>query len=169
MHARSTHTAHRRLLSSLLMTTLAGSLVLTACGEPSPEEVQADRGEVTEMLESYLALLSDGYATGNLEPMRELAADKEVATVAKLVDEYAQQGLVIRPRLRQLTLEDLTVWNANNAYATTVEVWDLRKYVIGSEQLLSEALNQGHRVKYQLKRRPEGWQVMYRQAQPLAE
>jgi hypothetical protein len=147
---------------------LAASLALTGCSrQASPEELQADRDEVTAMLERYLALLSDGYATGNLEPMRELAAEKEVATVSKLVQEYAQQGVAIRPQLRELTLEDFAVWNTNNAYATTVEVWDLRKYVIGTETLLSEALAQSHRVKYQLKRRPEGWQVMYRQAKPI--
>ena len=44
--------------------------------------------------------------------------------------------------------------SGNNAYATTVEVWDLRKFVAGTDRLLTEALGRSHRVKYQLKREP---------------
>ncbi len=143
-------------------------LVATGCSpSDSVEEQAADRREVLETLKGYLALLSEGYATGNLEPMRELAAEKEVAMVSKQVSEYMALGLVVDAQLREITLEDLTVWSVNNAYATTVEVWDLRKKVMGTERLLSEALGRSHRVKYQLKRRPEGWQVLYREAQPL--
>ena len=146
---------------------VASTLLLGGCGPERAEEQAVDRELVLETLKSYLALLSEGYATGNLEPMRQLAAEKEVATVAKLVTDYARQGMRIDAQLKEITLEDLTVWSTNNAYATTVEVWDLRKRVVGTDRLLSEALGRTHRVKYQLKRRAEGWQVLYREARSL--
>ncbi len=163
-HSRLRRSPRRHALAGYLLAALA--LLLTAC-QASVEEQAIDRQQVLETLKDYLGLLSEGYSTGDLEPMRRLAAEKEVATVAKLVGDYAAKGMRIEAQLKEITLEDLTVWSANNAYATTVEVWDLRKRDVGTDRLLSEALGRRHRVKYQLKRRPDGWQVLYRQARPL--
>ena len=146
---------------------LAVSMVAFAACAPTAEEVEVDEQEVLATIERYTELLGQAYATGNLQPMLEVAAQKEVATVANLVEQYAVQGVVVKPTPTEVTLEDVTVWSANNAYATTVELWDLRKYVAGTDRLLSEALAQSHRVKYQLKRRDEGWQVLYREVQSL--
>ncbi len=164
-HSSSRHALRRHSLIVCLVVSLV--LLVSGCAPESVEEQAADRELVLATLKSYLALLSEGYATGNLEPMRQLAAEKEVATVAKLVSDYARQGMRIDAQLKEITLEDLTVWSSNNAYATTVEVWDLRKRVVGTDRLLSEALGRTHRVKYQLKRRAEGWQVLYREARAL--
>ena len=68
-------------------------------------------------------------------------------------------------RFRQLTIEDVNVWNYSNAYATTHEVWDLVVYATGSEQILAEEYEQPNRVKYQLKREGDKWHVLFRTIQ----
>lgn len=148
------------LLSGVLVTTL-----LTGCssrgtrnGPATPEEQAAIRAA----LEAYLPLLSQGYATGNLEPLRALAAEREVARVHKRVLELAEEGKVVEPELHELTVENVTIWNFANAYATTLEVWDLHVYAAGSRFQLSERLGQPNRVRYQLKRQGDHWRILQR-------
>lgn len=144
------------------------ALTPLACG-PSPEEVKVDREEIRQNLEAYLPKLGEAYATGNIELLRGMAVEKELAHVDKKVTELAQEGRVLAPELRELTIEDVTLWSHNNAYVTTVEIWDVKSYVLGSDRLLSEDPDQAQRVKYQLKRRPEGWQILYRQVEQTFE
>lgn len=143
---------------------LLPALVPVACG-PGPEEIRADREEIRQTLEAYLPKLGEAYATGNVELLRGTAVEKELAHVDKKVRELAQEGRVLAPELRELTIEDVTFWSHDNAYVTAVEVWDVKSYVLGSDRLLSEDPDQVQRVKYQLKRRREGWQILYRQVE----
>ena len=62
-----------------------------------------------------------------------------------------------------MKLERVKVWRHVNAYATTLEVWDLQVVAEGTDVVLSEVYNQSNRVKYQLKRRDDSWIVLFRQ------
>ena len=63
------------------------------------------------------------------------------------------------PTFRQLTIEDVNVWNYSNAFVSTAEIWDLVVYATGTDQVLAEEFEQHSRVKYQLKRDEDGWRV----------
>jgi len=147
---------------SIALLLLAAAM---ACG-PSAQEREARKQEIRQDLEAYLARLAEAYASGDAEMLGGLAVKKEVASVAKLIGDLANQGLAYRPRLKQLTLEGVTVWREVNATATTLEVWDIDKVVLGSERVLSQVRDQPHRVRYLLKRREGSWQVLYRQVDP---
>ena len=70
--------------------------ILVSCSEAARQVDQdAARDEIKASLDSYLPLLAQAYATGNLEPLREFAAEKEVARIFKRVDELAT--LVVLP------------------------------------------------------------------------
>ncbi len=116
-------------------------------------------------LELYLPRLGEAYATGDLEPLRGLAAEKEIAAIEKRIIDLAASGRVLEPTFRTLTVEDVTVFNYANAYVTTVEVWDLRSLATGSRQPLAEEIGQSNRVKYQLKREGDSWRVLFRTIQ----
>ena len=62
-----------------------------------------------------------------------------------------------------MTIEKVTIFQHANAAVTTLEVWDVRSYALGSRTLLSEVIDQRNRVRYQLKRKEHGWVVLYRE------
>jgi hypothetical protein len=135
------------------------------CGGDSTSDSPVDRQEIEDTLEAYLPLLAEAYATGDLEPLRPWAAEKEIARVHKRVQDLSYQGRTLVPTFRQLTIEEVNVWNYSNAYVTTLEVWDLVVYPTGSEQVLAEEHEQPNRVKYQLKRDGDQWRVLFRTIQ----
>lgn len=143
------------------ITLALGAALLVACG-PTAEEQQADREAIQATLEAYLPRLAEAYATGNVEALRGVVVEKELARVARQVEEAAAQGRVLEPRLHEFTIEDLSFAGPNNAYVTTLEVWDVRSYALGSERQLGESLDRAERVKYQVTRREEGWKILAR-------
>jgi hypothetical protein len=147
----------RRGLGSLIL-----ALVVGAGCDPSAERQEVNRDEIKADLEVYLPLLGEAYATGNLEPLREWAVEKEMARVMKRLDDLATQGRRLVPTFRQVTVEDVNVWNYSNAFVTTLEVWDLRILAVGTEDVLAEEVAQRNRVQYQLKREEDHWRVLFR-------
>jgi hypothetical protein len=150
----------RRGITSLILIVL----VCVACG-PSAEQQEVNRDEIKADLEVYLPLLGEAYATGNLEPLREWAVEKEISRVMKRLDDLTAQGRRLVPTFRQITIENVKVWNYANAFVNTVEVWDLQILATGSEQVLVEELGQRNRVQYQLKREEDRWRVLFRTIQ----
>ena len=78
-------------------------------------------------------------------------------------DQLAEQGKVYEPEFKELVVEHVRQWKHSNAFVTTVEVWDVRSYALGSRVLLSDVTNQRNRVKYQLKLKDHGWVILYRE------
>ncbi|MEE2775422.1 MAG: hypothetical protein VYE73_01465 [Acidobacteriota bacterium] len=92
------------------------------------------------------------------------AAEKEIAGMEKRIGDLLVESRVIRPTVKSVQVEDVQIWNYANAFVTTLEVWDLRVYAAGTDQVLSEALDQTNRVKYQMKReRQDKWLVLFRE------
>jgi len=149
----------------LTVLVLLIGVILTACGGAAGTEEEVSRQEIEETLKSYLPLLAEAYATGDLEPLRPYVAEKEISRVFKRVQDLSYQGRTLVPTFRQLTIEDVNVWNYSNAYVTTHEVWDLVVYATGSENVLAEEYEQPNRVKYQFKRDGDQWRVLFRTIQ----
>jgi len=152
------------MTNRLAPIALAFLLSFLACS-PSPSRQAADRDEIKAFLESYLPLLGLAYASGDLGPLDAYVAQKEIATIAKHLENVSVSGRTLEPTFRSLTIEEVDVWNYANAYVTTREVWDLRLYASGSREQLGEELDHVDRVKYQLKRQEGRWRVLYRAKQ----
>jgi hypothetical protein len=138
-----------------------------ACS-PSTEQRRVQEEEIRQAIAGYLPRLAEAYDTGDAEVLRDLAVAREVARVANSIEDLASQGLAFHPRLKQLTIETFKVWRHVNATATTVEVWDVDKRVVGTDRVLSQAQDLSQRVHYQLRLRDGVWQVFYRDAEPPA-
>jgi hypothetical protein len=118
---------------------------------------------VRELLERHADLASlplrerlDGILTG-------VAVEKERAGLEKRVSDMLAEGRVIRPSPKSIQVESVETWRYVNAFATVLEVWDLRVYAAGTDVLLSETLDQRNRVKYQLQREGDRWLVLFRE------
>jgi len=153
----------RTLLSSVVFLM---AMATVSCGGASSKSDNAtDRQAIQTALEVYLPLLAQAYSTGDLGPLAPYAAQKEVSSIHKRVEDLALQGRTLEATLRSVTVEDVKVWNYSNAYATTHEVWDLVVYATGSDQILAKEYEQPNRVKYQLKREDDSWRILFREIQ----
>jgi hypothetical protein len=144
-----------------LVVLLALALPLAACGDSRQASADA-RDEIEALLAEYLPLLGRAYASDDPSAVDGLAAPREIAAIDKRLRDIQLEGRRLAPEFQSVTIEDLQVWGYANAYVTTQEVWDIRTYATGSEQLLTEQLAQRNRVKYQLKRIDGSWQVLFR-------
>ena len=152
-----------RYLSWFVVLALLG---LACSGEGGQSEELADRQEIEATLEAYLPLLAQAYSTGDLSGLEAYAAQKEVASVHKRIQDLTSQGRRLEASMQSVTVEgEIKIWNYSNAYVTTHEVWDLVVYSTGSEQVLAEEYDQPNRVKYQLKREEDSWRILYREIQ----
>ena len=156
-------------LATLLLAVLAAGLAAGACGAPSAEDDAEDREAIQAFLEEYLPELAEAYRTGEVAALDPFAAAKEQEKVSRMVQELAKAGEVLAPELESVQVEDVTVWNEVNAYATTVEIWDVRTYALGTERVVREQLAQPNRVKYQLKRTGGRWRVFWREVERTYE
>ncbi len=156
-------TSRRRGWPWRLLTAGLVSLLAVACQGVAPPDPEVDRQEIEATLREYLPRLAEAYATGNIEPLKVLTVEKEIARIRARAQDLADQGQVYEPDFKEMTIEQVSVWQYANAAVTTLEVWDVRAYAIGSHTLLNEATDRRNRVKYQLKRKDHGWVVLYRE------
>jgi hypothetical protein len=148
-----------------LGATLALAL---GCGGGEPAGDAADEQAIRATLEGYVEGLGEAYRQRDASALGDVAVPKEVASVGRLIDEQAARGQYWDADLQQMTVEEITPWNVSNAFATTLEVWDVRLRAIGTDALVREAPGQSQRVKYQLKRIDGRWQVLFREVQNLS-
>ena len=147
------------------IAALSVLVLLVGCGDGESRQ-RADREAIAAAIEAYLPLLATAYLTGDVAPLETHAAQKEIATVERRILELAKEGRVFHPTLKQMTLEDVEIWSYSNAYATTLEVWDVEMRAAGSDRVISEDAEQRNRVKYQLSREGDRWLILYRALQP---
>jgi len=146
---------------------LALAVFLAAVGGCTAPEVQeaADKEDIQAFLEQFLPALGSAYAERDAYLIRDYVAPKEIARVAKRIDELAARGQVYAPTVRTITIESVNVWNNSNAFVSTLEVWDVERRALGSGTVIGSVLEQPNRVKYQMKRDESGWRVLYRTIQ----
>ncbi len=149
---------HPRLLIALLLA----SALVAGCGETGSDP-QVDRTEIESVLRDYLPKLGQAYAARDTSILEGLAVPKEIARISLRTDELADTGRVYEPEFKEVTVEDISVWNYSNAFVTTLEVWDVRSFALGTHLPVNESLGQRNRVKYQMKRKEGSWVILYRE------
>ena len=151
-----------RLPRLLLIALLLASLLAAGCGEPGGDP-QVNRAEIEAVLRDYLPKLGQAYAQRDTSILEGLAVPKEMARISLRTEELAETGRVYEPEFKEVTVEDVSVWNYSNAFVTTLEVWDVRSFTLGTHLQVNESLGQRNRVKYQLKRKEGSWVILYRE------
>ncbi len=151
-----------RPYSRCLIGLLLASALVVGCAETGGDP-QVDRQDIELVLRQYLPLLGQAYATRDTSILEGLAVPKEMARISLRTEELAATGRVYQPELKEVTVEDVSVWNYSNAFVTTLEVWDVRSYTLGTHLLVNESLGQRNRVKYQMKRKEGSWVILYRE------
>ena len=151
-----------RRTTAIRLIPLLAILVLTACGDAAVRQ-EIDRQEIEQVLREYLPKLGKAYASRDPSILEGIAVPKEMARIQLRTEELTANGRVYEPEFKQVTVEDVSLWNNSNAFVTTLEVWDVRSFTLGTHLLISESLDQRNRVKYQFKRKEEGWVILYRE------
>ena len=143
---------------ALLLVSLAGAGCMETGSDP-----QVDRQEIEAVLREYLPKLGQAYATRDMSILEGFAVPKEMARISLRTEELTATGRVYEPEFKEVTVEDVSVWNYSNAFVTTLEVWDVRSFTLGTHLKVNESLGQRNRVKYQMKRKEGGWVILYRE------
>lgn len=161
---RTCSTFRCRGVALLLVACVA---LTTACGGRGEGGVSTkDRAEIEALFDAYLPRLADAYRSGDIEVLRGYASEKEMATLYKLISDLMEEkGRFISSELKSYEIDEIKIWRHSNATVRTNELWDVRTVASGSETVMSEMLDQRHRVIYQLKRTDEGWRVILRNRQ----
>ena len=136
-------------------------LLIVACGEQATDAGDA-RPEIEALLLEYLPRLGEVYSENDPAPVEGLAAAREIAAIEKRLRDIRAEGRTLSPTFQSMTIEEIKVWGYANAYVTTQEVWDIRTYSTGTDQMLTEQMGQRNRVKYQLKKIDGNWMVLFR-------
>ncbi len=157
-HMKSRRRRSRSCIAALLLLATSGA----GCGEPGSDPV-VNRQEIEEVLRQYLPKLGQAYAQRDTSILADFAVPKEMARIDLRTEELADAGRVYEPEFKQVTVEDVSVWNYSNAFVTTLEVWDVRSYTLGTHLLINESIGQRNRVKYQMKRKEGSWVILYRE------
>ena len=95
--------------------------------------------------------------------------EKLAAKMDRAIEELEARGQVYEPGFKSVTVENISVWNYSNAFVTTVEVWDVRAFTLGTHMQVNESLDQRSRVKYQMKRKGDGWSILYRELEKTSD
>ena len=135
---------------------------VAGCSEPGSDP-QMNRQEIETVLREYLPKLGRAYAERDTSILAGFAVPKEMARIDLCTEELAETGRVYEPEFKEVTVEDISVWNYSNAFVTTLEVWDVRSYTLGTHLLVHESVGQRNRVKYQMKRKEGSWVILYRE------
>ncbi len=156
-----------RLPGASVPTVVVSAILLAGgaagCAETGPDGAsEEDRIAIEIVLADYLPKLGNAYANGDFDALASGAVPKEIATVRKRVHDLEMEASrTLRPTLKSFEIEQINVWRYSNAAVTTIEVWDIDSLASGTERLLSSATDR-YRVRYQFKRRDEGWMVIGR-------
>ncbi len=160
---RRTNAAGRFVVGRVVLVALL-VVSLSACGggnNPDPDPLERERIEA--VLASYLDGMAAAYASGDTSQLEGIAAPKEIAILQKKIgDLMAQENRYIEATLEDFVIEKILISNYSNAYVTTLETWDFRVLASGSDVVTSEVDDQRQRVKYQMGRTGDSWQVLYR-------
>lgn len=133
------------------------------------DETRVAREQIGATLEEYLPAMATAYSTGDLEPLRAWAVEKELASLERRLVAMGAEGMSLEPRLIEVEIEDVQLWNRLNAFVSTLETWDLRFLSNGEGALISERLGERQRVKYQLKNENGKWWILYREVAETLE
>lgn len=148
-------------LSSLVFVVLL--LALSGCSAPGAVEI--DESQVRSLLENYLPKVGEAYAEQDPKIIAPWAVPKEVARIGTRIEELEIKGQYYVPTLDSFEVVSISPWNYSNAFVTTLEIWDVTAYTMGTDREISQVMGQKSRVKYQLKRKDagDGWVVLYRE------
>lgn len=135
--------------------------LVSGCSSAADDSAAA-KPDIEALLEAYLPKLAVAYAEDDAQAVEGLAAAREIAAIEKRLRDIEFEGRRLQPTFQSVTVEEVQVWGYANAYVTTQELWDIRTYSTGSDQMLTEQIGVRNRVKYQLKKIDGNWTVLFR-------
>lgn len=127
-----------------------------------PDEAK-EKEEIKWVLEHYVQGLSKAYTKQNPALLKPFAAPLEVNQVRQFIKKLRYEGYALKPTLQNLTITYMDIYNGVNAFAKTVEVWQVTLVNAHTGEVVRKAMGQVLHVTYQLKKWDrEGWMITSR-------
>jgi plasmid stabilization system protein ParE len=137
------------------------ALLAVACGG-GVERAEADRRAIESLLADYTRRMAVAYEAGDGGLVAPAATEREQQRLRNAIAELANEGRALRPTLKRLTIDSIEPAGRTTYTVMTTEVWDLRVVAMGTEQQVSESLDQENRLTYTVLREGAEWRILSR-------
>lgn len=135
-------------------------LVLLSCGNGKIK--LEEEKEIKKLFEKYYKFLSLAYSKDQPSLLWPVASEHEIAQTERTMSTMWGEGFHIDPYLREFEITYLDIYQLNNAFAKTKEVWAISYYDFKTREKKFENPNQLLHVIYQLKKIDGIWKVTSR-------
>lgn len=135
-------------------------LLFLSCSDSKLEE--REKKEIEKMFERYFKFLSLAYSKDNASVLWPVASEHEIKQTEKTMANMWGQGYHIEPYLKEFKITYLDVYQLNNAFAKTKEIWIVSYYDFKTRERKEDNPNMELNVIYQLKKIDGTWKVTSR-------
>lgn len=133
-------------------------LFLLSCSNSKEKEKE----EIRNMFERYYKFLSLAYSKDDASLLWPVASEHEINQTKRTMAAMWGEGYHIEPYLREFEINYLDIYQINNAYAKTKEIWAISYYDFKTREKKEDNPNQVLNVIYQLKKIDGVWKVTSR-------
>lgn len=135
-------------------------LFIVAC--VNEKQKLQEKEEIKKMFEKYYKFLSLAYSKDDASILWPVASEHEIAQTKRTMSSMWGEGYHIDPILREFEITYLDIYQLNNAYAKTKEVWAISFYDYKTREKKEDNPSQILHVIYQLKKIDGIWKVTSR-------
>lgn len=118
--------------------------------------------KIKTMLEKYYKFLSLSYIRQDPKLLWPVATEHEIKQTERTMANMWGEGYHIEPYLLNFEIKYLDIYQINNAYLKTYEIWAVSYYDYKTRKKITEDFSQTLNVIYQLKKVEGFWKVTSR-------
>ena len=137
-------------------------LAAAAACSPGSEVSAEDRRAIEALLTEYTRQMAAAYQSGDASLVAPVATEREQNRLGAAIAELEGEGRGLRPQLERLSIQAIEAASRTTFTVDTLEVWDLRVVALGTEQPVSESLDQENRLTYTVIRERGQWRILSR-------
>lgn len=135
-------------------------LFFLSCNDRKMEE--KEKVEIEKMFKRYFKFLSLAYSKDDPSLLWPVASEHEIAQTRRTMTTMWGEGYHIEPYLKEFEITYLDVYQINNAFAKTKEIWIVSYYDFKTRERKKDEPNMVINVIYQLKKIDGIWKVTSR-------
>lgn len=121
-----------------------------------------EKKEIEKMFKIYFKFLSLAYSKDDPSILWPCVSEHEMVQTKKTMSTMWGEGYHIEPYLREFEITYLDIYQINNAYAKTKEIWAISYYDYKTREKIEDNPSQILNVIYQLKKIDGTWKVTSR-------
>lgn len=153
-------------MKRLLLLTL-GVLILSGCNLEYKESTQAKTflakdpaaAGAVAAVRDYNRVLTTVYQRNDVTPIKELAVDNELKKLKHMIEGFQAQNLRMDAELKQMRIESVERWGADNVVVKTEENWRYRRVNVQTGEVVKPPTDIIYKMEYKMVYESGRWQL----------